>query len=135
MSGSTKKTAKKTATKSAALPAKRRQPNGKGALYSAGVPGNRGGSGRPPSELRAAARMELDVRIPLLGKFAGSSKEKTSDRIRAIEALARIGLEESIGVADVRRALDATGELIRDRLLHEVADKLIEDIRAIWLRI
>ena len=41
------KTAKKTAK-----PAKIRQPNGKGALYAGGVPGNKGGTGRPPNWLR-----------------------------------------------------------------------------------
>lgn len=39
------KTARKTAK-----PAKIPQPNGKGELYSGGVPGNKGGTGRPPNE-------------------------------------------------------------------------------------
>lgn len=32
------------------------QPNGRGALLSGGLPGNRGGPGRPPSEVRKLAR-------------------------------------------------------------------------------
>lgn len=42
-----RKTAKKTA-----IPEKVPQPNGKGALYAGGVPGNAGGTGRPPNWLR-----------------------------------------------------------------------------------
>lgn len=110
------------------------QPHG-GALRRGGPPGGKPGTGRPPSAIRAAAREALDKRLPLLGRFAASTKEKTNDRIRAIEALAKIGLEESIAVADVRRALGATGELIRDRLPPDVADSLIDDILSIWLKL
>ena len=131
-----KRSAKKRSAKKVAKKAKRKKrPQAHGGALLVGNPGNAGGSGRPPSAIRAVAREHLDKRIPLLGSFAGNRKAKMNDRIRAIEALARIGLEESIAVADVRRALDATGELIRDRLLHEVADKLIDDIRAIWLQL
>jgi hypothetical protein len=111
-----------------------RQEHG-GALRRGSQKGNTPGTGRPPSAIRAAAREALDKRMPLLSRFAASTKEKTNDRIRAIEALAKIGLEESIAVADVRRALDATGELIRDRLPPDVADSLIDDILSIWLKL
>lgn len=131
MSGKPAKTEQDTTAESTAI-TKRPQPHG-GALNSGGTPGNRGG--RPTSELRAAAREQLTKRMPLLSTFARSRKEKTTDRIRAIEALAKIGLEESIAVADVRRALDATGELIRDRLPPDVADSLIDDILSIWLKL
>lgn len=102
-------------------------------MNAGGTKGNKGG--RRPSELRQIAREQLDKRLPLLSTFARSRKESTRDRIKAIEVLAKIGLEESIAVADVRRALDATGELIRDRLPHDIADQLIDDIRAIWMKV
>jgi hypothetical protein len=113
---------------------KQPQPHG-GALVPGAGGGRQPGAGRPPSAIRAAAREQLDKRLPLLGTFAGSAKVKTGDRIRAIEALAKIGLEESIAVADVRKALDATGELIRARLAPAVADSLIDEIRTIWLKL
>lgn len=41
-----------------------------GKLYQGGVPGNRGGIGRPPSQVRAMAREMFADRLPRLGQIA-----------------------------------------------------------------
>jgi hypothetical protein len=52
-------TAVKTAVKSA-KPVLVPRPNGRGALWSGGTPGNAGGSGRPPDEFKALMRSLAD---------------------------------------------------------------------------
>lgn len=51
------------------------RPDGKGALLSGGVPGNKGGTGRPPNEVRALAR---DLGYRSLGAI-----EKVLEKIEA----------------------------------------------------
>lgn len=69
------------------------QPHG-GAILSGGWPGNAGG-GRPPSVVRAAMREALAERVRLLAEIADDHDVRPSDRIKAIEALARYGLGQS----------------------------------------
>jgi hypothetical protein len=57
------------------------------------VPGNTPGTGRPPSELRARLRGSFEKRIQVLEAFADGDVDcSPSDRLRAIELLARYGL-------------------------------------------
>lgn len=62
-----RKSAKKSAKPRPALIV---QPNGRGALYAGGVPGNEGGTGRPPSVIRDRFREALDKRLPVLEDVA-----------------------------------------------------------------
>ncbi len=78
----------------APLPEKVPQPHG-GALYRGGVVGHRGGSGRPPSALRAAIRESLAVRLPIAERIADDENASDSDRLRAVELLCRYGLSGS----------------------------------------
>lgn len=45
------------------------QPDGRGALLSGGMPGNRGGIGKPKSLVRQRCRDSFDERIPVLEKI------------------------------------------------------------------
>lgn len=170
-----RKGAEKTAGKTAA-PVKRTQPHG-GALLTGGMPGNRGGTGRPPSELKrrlvgsawdrvavleqiADGEPIVHADIPLhrilphvtCPKCAGPLEAKDAaslmitsiegkvsaspgDRRAAVDTMLKHGLSDAIAVADVRAALDLTGELIRDRFPADVAEALIVDMRAIWLKL
>lgn len=85
--------------------------------------------------IRAAAREKLDKRLNVLDTIARSGKSKDGDRIAAVRALADIGLNESMAVTDVRKALEETGAVIRQRLPEDDAELLIEAIRPIWLRL
>ena len=90
----TKATVKKLATK---LPTLIPQPNGRGALLSGGIPGHKGGSGRPPDIVRKRCRESFDKLIPILERIATDKLPKTSekprvrDRIMAIDTLGKHG--------------------------------------------
>ena len=62
-----------------------------GALLPGGVPGPRGGTGRPRSKIRELSALEYERRIPLLGDIADDEAERASDRIRAVDILGRHG--------------------------------------------
>ena len=83
-----------------------------GALLSGGVPGNRGGPGRPRSKVKELSALEYEKRIPLLGEIADDDGEKASDRIRAVDVLGRHGGLQGKG-------LDRDAVI---RLLEELAD-------------
>lgn len=92
--GSSKKSAKKSATGPKLVP----QPNGRGALLSGGQPGNKGGTGRPPNEIRAMLRETVGghgsvvddiasgkpiqrIEVPLLSLLPHASCPKCGDRL------------------------------------------------------
>jgi hypothetical protein len=67
--------------------------HGRGKLRRGSKPGtNRGGAGRPPSEIRARLRGSFDARIGILEQIAGDPAVSTADRIRALDLLAKYGL-------------------------------------------
>ncbi len=71
-------------------PKLRRQPHG-GALLDKGVPGNRGGSGRPPSAIRQRCLTAFDARISVAESIADDHKAAPRDRLAALDLLARLG--------------------------------------------
>ena len=119
---------------SGALPALVPQPHG-GALYSGGMPGHTGGSGRPRSALRARLRGSLEARVSVLEEIADSPDADPADRIRAVDVLARYGLGAAtdVTVDQVRERLGRTVALLRDRLPVELAGAIIQEMRGIWL--
>lgn len=100
--------------KATAPPAKIPQPHG-GALYAGGVPGHRGGPGRPPSMLRELLRGSFAERLAVLEAIAdgqpivrvrlpdGSESETVvsaspADRLRALDLMAKYGLGTQMGL-------------------------------------
>jgi hypothetical protein len=82
-----------------ALPAKVRQPHG-GALYAGGVPGHRGGGGRPPSAVRRLCRETFEEFIPKLREIITGEESSAADVTRAIDLLGKYGLGTQIGIVD-----------------------------------
>lgn len=80
----------KTAAQSAAR-ALVPQPHG-GALLTGGVPGNKGGTGRPTSEIRAAFAESLHTRRKVLEDIADSAESKDRDRIAAVDIIGKYGI-------------------------------------------
>jgi hypothetical protein len=80
------------------------QPHG-GALLSGGMPGNRGGPGRPRSDVRMLCRQGLEDAVPTLRTTAkGEGEGQTaSEAVRAFEALAKVCLPEVTVSGDTYR--------------------------------
>lgn len=109
------------------------QPHG-GALYAGGVPGNPGGS-KPPSALRARLRGSLNDRVKVLEEIADDAAATASDRIRAVDVLAKYGLGAAtdLSVDQVRGKLQQTVDLIRERVPVSLAEPLLEEMKGVWL--
>jgi len=123
-----------------------------GALLKGGVPGHRGGTGRPPSEIRERLRGSLSDRVSVLEEIADRPREANvtcpecgsevavnppandGDRIRAIDTLAKYGLGtlKEVSVDQVQDRLRTTLAIIRDRLDEHVAEGLINELRGAW---
>ena len=91
------KRGKKRRETSAKTPATKPQPEllpqrHGGALRSGGKPGNRGGTGRPPSVIRERCRGSFEDRIVVLEEIADDAKTSAGDRIRALDLLGKYGL-------------------------------------------
>lgn len=148
-----KKKGRKAAAKSAA-PRKVPQPHG-GALLSGGMPGNRGGTGRPPSELRARLRGSFEDRIKTLEAFADGAmplREKcekcghepiptlaampveSSDRLRAIDMMAKYGLGtlKEVSVENVRERVKATLSVIQSHTAPEQYATIVQALKPVW---
>ena len=83
-----------------------------GRLRVGSLPGNTPGTGRPPSAIRAAMRLSLDQRLKVAEAIADDEKANPSERLKALELLARYGL----GTNDTLRVpvgAEADGERLR----------------------
>jgi hypothetical protein len=133
-----------------------------GALYSGGVPGHRGGTGRPPSEIRRIAREAWADRIPFLTEIAdgvvpirlavkcehcgkepteGTSLEElvkltpeVTDRLRAMDQLAKVGIgaNKELTVEHIRERLSEQIQRIQNAFPPEVAEQIIGVIEPVW---
>ena len=106
-----------------------------GSLRSGGVPGQKGGSGAPPSELRKRLQGSLADRITILEEIADDPDVRPRDRIRAVDTLARFGLGVAVGeltTEDVRERLTKTLDVIQHELTPDDAERLIRRIEPLW---
>lgn len=79
--------------------AQMQKPSHGNGMLKVGNPGNAGGPGRPRSEIRKAAALAFDRRIPVLEAIADSPKAKDADKTGAIRLMMQaggIGREPSI---------------------------------------
>jgi hypothetical protein len=63
--------------------------HGHGALLSGGMPGNKGGTGRPASEVRARCMGSFAERIKVLEEIADNPASSPSDRRAAVDTLGK----------------------------------------------
>ncbi len=98
--------------------------HGRGALRTGGNPGNKGGTGRPPSKVRKLCREAFEVGIPMITAIRDDEDQRTSDRLKAHELLGRFG-----GVAELSLTVDEQPEEV---LTPDQARKRIETA---WERI
>lgn len=126
------------------------QPHG-GALLPGGMPGNAGGAGRPPSEVRRACRESFFDRIPVLESIADGRSvyvmtnaddvdmdatieqlPSAGERVRAVSELGKIGMGGHISMEDVRERLRMQVSVIRSELDDEAANRLLAKLDGVW---
>lgn len=109
------------------------QPHG-GALLAGGKVGNPGGTGRPPSEIRKRLRGSFEERIKILEEIADAKEQSSTDRLRAVDLLAKYGLgtTKELTVEHVRDRLQQTIAAITETLPPEQADALLAKIEPLW---
>ena len=138
-------------------PATRDNPVGNPVPVGVGVatmPGRNGGRllrggnhspGRLPDRIKRVAQKALLPRVRLLGHLAdgvavefveGGATQLISptpgERIRAIEALHKIGMGSAVNVANLRDRLRAQIRVIRETLPSEQADALLAALHEVW---
>ena len=81
-----------------------------------GNPGNKGGTGVPPSAIRAYCRGSFAVRIPILEDIAAGEYEATPrDPIKAIDTLAKYGGVDKLALMpDELPSREVTPERVED---------------------
>lgn len=110
------KTPNKTPThKVPAMPPLVPQPNGKGAIYQGGIPGNKGGTGRPRSEVRAAALEGADIAIPKLIAIVRDVKSDKNEVTAAAKVLLQFGLGTTTTETDTE-GRDVQVRVIREQI-------------------
>lgn len=106
-----------------------------GCLNAGGTPGNAGGLGAPPSELRRILRLKFAERVAVLEEIVADTKLRAGDRVKAIELLARYGLgthdEVSVVSAEVQERLKRQAQLIAGRPTWNT-DDLLTALDAVW---
>ena len=109
------------------------QPHG-GALRNGSLPGtNAGGSGRPPSQIRAALAASFDARRHIYEKIADNKKGNPRDRLAAMNAMGQFGLgDKPLEVADIRQHPDAIRFMnaYRTALTSELSPEVAERVTA-----
>ena len=73
---------------------------------------NKGGPGRPPSEIRSKLRGSFADRIKVAEQIADNPKSSPADRLRALDLLAKYGLGTTITETDTE-GNDVTIRVIR----------------------
>lgn len=105
--------------------------HGKGLIRVGSLPGNTPGTGRPPSAIREQLRGSFSDRIAVLEGIADKEDSSASDRIRAVDVLAKYGLGEKTELTmvspDVTARLQATVTLVSQK-----APELLEELERIW---
>lgn len=102
------------------LPKLRVPAHGRGALRVGGS--NGGAGGRPASAIRASMRESLDKRLVIAEQIADDKEAAPSERMKALELLARYGLGTSDTVNHKRPTFASDDE--RRQRLRELLERL-----------
>jgi hypothetical protein len=89
-----------------------------GALKKGSGPGGLPGAGRPPSAIRERCRGAFAERIPILEEIASDEDLKPSDRVKAMDVLAKYGGVDKLALtADEQPEQAMTPERVADMWL------------------
>jgi hypothetical protein len=103
-----------------------------GAIKTGGNPGNKGGTGRPPSAIRARMREHLDSEV--LDKVMEEFDDGKLDTLDVADFLAKYGLGtmKEVTVENVRERLRLTLEVLRRELSAPQLRIIIPQIEGVW---
>lgn len=117
----------------AKTPAKIPQPHG-GALYAGGVPGHRGGGGRPRSVVQQALVEGAAKAVPKL--VAQLEDEDKAVAQGAADKLIKYGIgtrkDVTITADDVRDRLERSIQIIRRHAPGEIAERILKEMKEQW---
>jgi hypothetical protein len=85
-----------------------------GAVLNVGNPGNAGGTGRPKSEIRARCAGSFDQRIAIAEEIADNPDSSQSDRLRALDLLAKYGGLQQTDVTSGDKPVDTLKVVFED---------------------
>jgi hypothetical protein len=74
--------------------------HGGGRIRAGSKPGNTAGPGRPPSVLRERMRGALEARIAIAEQIADDKRASHTDRLRALDFLAKYGMGTTVTETD-----------------------------------
>lgn len=129
-----------------------------GLLYAGGVPGNAGGSGRPPSAVRHAARESFASRINVLEEIADGAttielreqcpscgyespekvriplKTAAADKVKALDLLGRVGIpqQREYVLPEVRERVVHTAQVLREELPAADYERIAARLSVVW---
>lgn len=91
-------------------------------------------AGRPPSAVRMALREAFAARVGLAEALADNPRLTATERLKALDLMARYGLgtTRDVSVEDIRDRLTATLAAIRKLVPCPEAERLVAELRGIW---
>ena len=118
--------------------------NGRGKLKVGGNWGNKGGTAPIAHRIKQLAQLALLPRVRILGEIADGasfrlegderltlSPPTATERVRALEALHKIGMGDTVTISDLRQRLESQLQMIRSRTEWDT-DELVEALRVVW---
>lgn len=112
---------------------------------------NKGGHGRTPSAIKELLRRDFKSTAPLLKQFANDTLTRKGekdehgkpvrdpvthkDRLRALDIMARYGLDQNVAIADVRECLKLTRLELAEYLPREQFETVWARIVTHWTRL
>jgi hypothetical protein len=106
-------------------------------LLKGGVPGNKGGTGRPPSALRAAMREILEAKgLDKLERIVTGEEDGVSpgESLKAIDICGKFGLGEAKAVLPdelLKAVASVAAEYLSPEDMEPFTDKLIQRIKEV----
>lgn len=92
-------------------------------------------SPRPTAEARRKARAAAEDRIATIAEFIDDPDNKVSDRIRAWEGLAKVGIgaAKDVSVENVQARLAQTLAILREELDHDTLERVVARLQPLWI--
>lgn len=109
--------------------------HGKGQLYRGGVPGHRGGSGRPPALVREKLAQIVEANgVDLVGQVVRGELEEATvkDRLHAVDLAARIGLGGRVDASWIRGRIALTLDVLEAQLPPELLETVLPQLEDVW---